>query len=245
MTAQLFPFVKQSPGPTTDHESAFDFLARGERPEAVAIREWMEKWFQRYSVDHREELKNRLQSQDFGQFMGAYFELQVFAMLRLLDCDVDVHPSFMGTGGTVDFRVTHGEDSFYVEATVCGLNQGILCSSANEEDAVRKIREAIGRPHSDVWLDAEGELLKTLKKTRLVGPVQELLASCSADDVCGFEDGHSWRRPRTSIQEGQLEVGCILGATDSVGRAGPSSRPKQRRVCGRIIACVRGTIQEG
>lgn len=226
MTPQLFRRVKQRPGPIMDHETTLDFLTRGGRSEGVAIREWMEKWFQRYPVDHREELKNRFQSQDFGQFMGAYFELQVFAMLRLLDCDVDIHPSFTGTGGTVDFRVTHGEDSFYVEATVCGLGQGILSSSANEEDAVRKIREAIGRPHSDVWLEAEGELLKTLRKNRLVGPVQELLASCSADDVCGLEAGHSWRRPRTSITEGDWRLDVLLArpiASDGQGQVrGPS-----------------------
>ena len=226
MTEQLFRCVKQRPGPTTDHETTLDFLARGGRPEAVAIRQWMEKWFQRYPVDHREELKNRLQSQDVGQFMGAYFELQVFAMLRLLDCDLDVHPSFVGTGGTVDFRVTHGEDSFYVEATVCGIDRGMLHSNANEEDAVRKIREVIEHPHSDVWLDAEGKLRNTLGKDPLASPIRKLLDSCSAEDVRGLEDGFSWHRPRTLIQEGDWRLEVSLSspiASDGKGQVrGPS-----------------------
>ena len=137
-------------------------------------------------------------------FMGAYFELQVFAMLRRLNCCVDIHPRFSGTEGTVDFRVTYGQDRFYVEATVCGINQGILRSSSNEEDAVRKIKNAFNEPHSDVWLHATGELRRTLGKHRLVHPIKDLLRSYDADDVRRLE-GESpwapWARPQTSISE--------------------------------------------
>ena len=142
--------------------------------------------------------------------MGAYFELQVYSVLRLLGCDVEVHPSFAGTHGKVDFGVTHGEDRFYVEATVCGIGQGTLRSNANEEDAVRKIRQSILCPHSDVWLQSEGELITTLGKRRLVGPVQELLASYSPDAVLDLANMHMWRRPQTSIQEGNWILNVFL-----------------------------------
>ena len=208
MTAQLFRCVKQRLGLSMGHETTLDFLARSGRPEAVEIRQWMEKWFQRFPEDHRAELKTRFQSDDFAKFMGAYFELQVFAMLRHIDCDVEVHPDFAGTGGTVDFCVTHGDDKCYVEATVCGINRGILRSNTNEEDAVRKIVDAIEYPHSDIWLDAEGELCTTLGRDRLANPINELLNSSSTEDVRDFEDGYSLRRPRTLIQEDgwRLEV---------------------------------------
>ena len=226
MTDSLFKPVPQWQGPTMNDETTFEFLERGGRTAAIGIRQWIETWFREYPEEHGEELRRRLQSKDFATFMGAYFELQVFSALRLLDCDVEVHPDFTETHGKVDFGVTHGEDSFYVEATVCGLDQGILRSSANEKDAVRKIREAIEHPHSDVWLDAEGELINTLGKTRLVGPVQELLDSCSADTVCGLEERHSWSRPRTSIQEGSWRLDVFLArpiAPDGKGQVrGPS-----------------------
>ena len=226
MRESLFKATPQSQGAIVIGETIFEFLQRGARTEAIEIRQWIEDWFRAYPEDHGEELSKRLQSKNFAKFMGAYFELQVFAVLRRLDCEIEIHPDFAGTHGKVDFGVRHGEDSFYVEATVCGTSQGILRSNANEEDAVRKIREAVEHPHSDVWLDAEGELLKTLGRRRLVGPVQELLDSCSPEAVFGLEDIHSWRRPRTSIPEGDWKLEISLArpiASDGKGRVrGPS-----------------------
>jgi hypothetical protein len=151
MNESLFQTVPQSRGAITKRETTFEFLQRGGRPEAVDIRQWIETWFREYPKDHRAELRKRLQSKDFASFMGAYFELQVYSAFRLLGCDVTVHPSFTETHGTVDFEVTHGKDCFYVEATVCGIGQGKFRSNANEQDAVRKIRQSIQSPHSDVW----------------------------------------------------------------------------------------------
>lgn len=222
----MFKAVAQWQGPIMKDETTFEFLQRGGRTEATEIRQWIEAWFREYPENHAEELRNRFQSRNFAKFMAAHFELMVFSALRRLGCDVEVHPEFAGTHGKVDFGATHGDDRFYVEATVCGIDQGILCSNANEEDAVRKIREAIRCPHSDIWLDAEGELLKTLGRKRLVGPVQELLDSCSADAVSGLDEGHSWREAQTSIQEGTWRLDVFLArpiASDGKGRIyGPS-----------------------
>ncbi len=204
-------------------ETTFEFLQCGGRTEAIEIRQWIENWFREYPDDHGEDLSKRLQSKKFAEFMSAYFELQLFSVLRRLGCDVEIHPDFAGTRGKVDFGVSHGEDSFYVEATVCGTEQGILCSNANEEDAVRKIREAIPCPHADVWIDAEGELLKTLGRRCLVGPVRDLLGSYSLDAVFGLDEVNSWQRPRTTIQEGNWKLDISLArpiASDGRGRVG-------------------------
>ena len=221
MNESLFKAVPQSQGAIVDGETTFEFLQRGDCPVEIEIRQWIENWFREYPEDHGGELSKRLQSKKFAEFMSAYFELQVFSALRRLGCDVEVHPDFSETHGTVDFGLTHRGDSFYVEATVCGTEQGTLRSNANEEDAVRKIREAIPYPHSDVWLDAEGELLKTLGRRRLAGPVRNLLDSCSPDAVFGLDEVHWWCRPRTSIQEGNCKLGISLAlpiASDGRGR---------------------------
>ena len=143
--------------------------------------------------------------------MGAYFELQVFAMLRRLDCAIEVHPPFSQTDGTVDFHATHGNESFFVEATVFGIGKGKLQSNANEEDAVRKIKTAMKRPHSDIWLDAEGELLTTLARDRLIATISEFLDDYSAEDVRALNETfpcQEWHWPRVCIEEGKwrLEV---------------------------------------
>ena len=225
MNKPLFKAVPQSQGVVADGETTFEFLQRGGRREAVEIREWMETWFRQYPENHAEELRKRLQSKHFAEFMGAYFELQVYSSLLRLGCDVAVHPGFAGTHGTVDFGVTHGEDCFYVEATVCGMGQGSLRSNANEEDAARKIRQGIRCPHSDVWLAAEGDLLKTLGKSRLVVPVQELLDSCSPDAVLGLDEVPAWRRPQTSIQEGNWKLDIFLARPIASDRKGQVHGP--------------------
>ena len=205
MNEQLFGQVVQREGPVAESETTFDFLARGGRPEAVQIRSWMEKWYQKFPADHRNELKRRLQSKNFSGFMSAYFELQVFAILCLRNCRIDIHPSFAGTEGTVDFHVANDKEEFYVEATVCGIGQGILRSNANEEDAVRKIKASLVNTHSDLWLSAEGELNKTLSKQRVLKPFQGLLNRHTADEVRILCPGPGWahaqRQLSVSIEE--------------------------------------------
>lgn len=206
MNDLLFQSVPQQEGPITEGETTFQFLQRGGRGEAVQIRQWMEEWFQQFPFDQKKKLKHRLQSEDFGEFMSAYFELQVFAILRRLDCTVEVEPSFPQTNGTVDFHVTNYQEHFYVEATVCGVGRGILSSNTNEQNVVRKITEQLKDPHSDVWLSATGELNRTLGKKCVVEPFEELLKTYTADDVRRLYSKLGWavaqNRLSTAIKEG-------------------------------------------
>ena len=179
----------------------------------------MEDWFQAFSLEQREKLKHRLQSKKFKEFISANFELQVFAILKRLDCSVEVEPSFQETSGTVDYFVTNREEKFYVEATVCGLEQGILHSNENEQDAVGKIQAKLTNPHSDLWLSAEGELRETLGTKRVIEPFQELLRRCTAEDVRRLRlKGY---RPYTEIKENGWVLEGYLDppiATDGMGQ---------------------------
>ena len=209
MTDQLFQPVEQRLGPGSANETTFEFLERGARKEAVAIRHWMQDWFAAYPEDHREELRRRLQLKSFREFMAAHFELQVFAMLCRLGCRVEIHPKFTDTRGTVDFRAGHGNDTFYVEATVSGiLREGVLWGTANEQDAVDKIRAAFTGAHSHVHLATEGQLRKTLSKQRLLKPIRHLLESTSAEEV--QSPRLYGRRPQVTISEGEWEMRVSL-----------------------------------
>ena len=101
MNESLFKAVPQSQGAIVNGETTFEFLQRGGRTEAIEIRQWIENWFQEYPEDHGDELSKRLQSKNFAKFMGAYFELQVFSVLRRLGCDVEIHPDFSGNAQEV------------------------------------------------------------------------------------------------------------------------------------------------
>ena len=141
----------------------------------------------------------------------------------LLHTGLEGSLKFKETDGTVDFRVTHGKDGkerFFLEATVCGINTGVLHSSVNEEDAVRKIRGHLANPHSHVWLSATGELCKTLGKQRLITPIRELLESCTADEVRRLQGENAWQRPRTSIKEGDWRLDVSLSPPIALGGGG-------------------------
>ena len=94
-TESLFKAVPELQGAIMNGETTFEFLQRGGRTEAIEICQWIENWFRAYPDDHKDELRMRLQSKKFEEFMGAYFELQIFSGLRQLDCDVEVHPTFL------------------------------------------------------------------------------------------------------------------------------------------------------
>ena len=180
----LFRPVPHELGPLDGKDTTFQRLERGARRRLIPIREWLERSFRGLPAASRPRLKQRLQSAKFAEFLSAYFELQVFTLLQRLGCSIEVEPTFPGTrGATVDFMARHGQDEFYVEATVCGLLKGELSSSANEQDAVDKIREGLKEPHSDLWLRAEGELRTTLGKRHLLRPFQDLLATHAPDVV--------------------------------------------------------------
>ena len=122
---------------------------------------WMEEEWSEIPCCRRKGLGNRLQSKNFKQFVEAYFELQVHRLLRRMGLEIDIEPSLAGTDKTVDFRCTApGTPSFFVEATVSGLNR--LSANQNLEDVRRKIIEGVARPHSHVDLEVEGRLETTL-----------------------------------------------------------------------------------
>ena len=113
-----------------------------------------------------------------------------------------------------DFLANHGQDEFYVEATVCGLGHGLLNSNANEEDAVQKISEGLTELHSDLWLRAEGALARTLGKRRLVLPFQQLLQAHTPDEVRHWHASRGCFKAERFLsqtaREGDWElVGCL------------------------------------
>jgi len=105
----------------------------------------------------------------------------------------------------VDFRCTApGTPSFFVEATVSGLNR--LSANQNLEDVRRKITKGVAHPHSHVDLEVEGRLETTLSRERVVSPILDLLNKWPADEVL--------RRESVRISGGQV---CVPIAIVSEG----------------------------
>ena len=174
-------------GRATRNEKIHEFLEREGRPEAARIRDWIEYWYSQLPPAKQPDIRGRLRSDDILQFTSAYFELQMFAMLRTMGYEVTVEPALAAGRYNPDFLAEHGDERFYLEATVCGQDAGDLRVTRNEEDAVEKIRSAIEDArvdlHSHLWLQAEGDLNQTLSKKKVAKPFIDLLRRTTAAEV--------------------------------------------------------------
>ena len=193
-------------GRTTGNERIHEFLEREGRPEAAPIRDWIEHWYGQLPRAKQPDIRGRLRSGYIRQFTSAYFELQMFAMLRTMGHEVTVEPELADGRYNPDFLALQRDERFYLEATACGQGAGELRGTRNEEEAVEKIRAAFKDAgvdlHSDLWLEAEGELNRSLAKTRLTRPFIDLLKRTTAAEVhesyrahpYGHRYGHRYRR---------------------------------------------------
>ena len=181
----LFEPVEQWEGVGEVGESTFEFLRRGGRPETIGVRGNLESWFQAIPYKQRKGFERRLKDKNFCNFMGAYFELQLHQVLLRMGCDVTIERQFVDCPKTVDFFAIHDNQRFCVEATVCGLDEERLSFSGNEHFVVMKIRDELTRQrlhHSDLHLQAEGELTKTLGWSA-IKRFSDLLSDHSPDEV--------------------------------------------------------------
>ena len=173
-----------------ERERIHEFLEREGRPEAAPIRDWIEHWYGQLPREKQADIRGRLRSGETDRFTEAYFELQMFGLLKTSRHEVCVEPALSSGRYKPDFLATCGGRAFYLEATVCGQgdhNAGDLRATANESDAVEKIKSALQEEqvhmHSDLWLEAEGNLDRTLSKREIGRPFIDLLKRTSARGV--------------------------------------------------------------
>ena len=119
-------------GPALYAEPQFTYLNRSARPQAVTIRDTLERWFSRYPEgETKKDVIGRFRSGDDSQYRSAFFELLLHELLLQLNCMIELHPPIEGTANRPDFLVnpTAGS-SFYLEAA-------IVSDESDEEAAAR------------------------------------------------------------------------------------------------------------
>ncbi|HVT18580.1 MAG TPA: hypothetical protein VHQ90_20675 [Thermoanaerobaculia bacterium] len=117
----LFRTTSQSdPAPRWGGETHYAYLERSAHSIAIAVRDLLERWFQLFPEDGRAEIATRVRSGDEANFMSAFCELYLNALLHGLGYSVEVHPEPNPALKTrPDFLVkAEGADAFYLEATV-------------------------------------------------------------------------------------------------------------------------------
>ena len=193
-------------GRATKNEKMHEFFEREARPEGAPIRDWIEHWYSQLPPAKQPDIRGRLRSDDILQYTSAYFVLQMFAMLRTMGYEVTVEPALAAGRYNPDFWAQHGDEKFYLEATVCGQDAGELRATSNEKDAVEKIRSAFEDArvdlHSHLWLEAKGDLNQTLSKNRVAKPFIDLLRRTTAAEVQeSYESNPYGHRHRTEFGE--------------------------------------------
>ena len=170
------------------------------RPEAIQRCQWIEDWLSEYPSSAKTNLVSRLKDKNIKTFYGALFELQCHSILKRLNLSLEVEPDLPGTDQKIDFLAyppANKDHYFYAEATVSGINKGILRSDSNEYDAVQRSEKGIQKIpnlHSDIWLETEGILPGNLPRKyvqHIVEKFAELLNSYTADDVRRADE--AWR----------------------------------------------------
>ena len=216
-------------GPAAGREKIHEFFEREGRPEAAPIRDWIEHWFGQLPSEKQRDIRGRLRSDDIEQFTSAYFELQMFAMLDRMGYTITVEPTLGDGRYKPDFLVRREDETFYLEATVCGQGAGGLRGTRNEQDAVEKIRLAFDDEkvdiHSHLWLQAEGVLNQTLSKKEVSKPFIDLMRRTTAAEVQrSHSSGPYHHKHRTRYKEvfefGTWRLEGVLDPKPDVDAAG-------------------------
>lgn len=120
-------------GPKLYAESIFDYLNRSARLEYKRIRTLLEQWFERFSSEVQDELRERIRSKDDRQLLGAFYELYLHELLSKSGFNVEIHPTVSNRATHPDFRVLKdGKPLFYLEATLADLSDTDTSAKARE-----------------------------------------------------------------------------------------------------------------
>ena len=219
--------VKRTGGTASLRESNYDYLNRSNRPEVIEISHWMNEWFCELPPNDRSIIKPRLTASDGDTFNGARFELIVHRILKTLGLSVEIEREIPTTNKKIDFFIyPQGQQdrSVYLEATVSGFGRGLLSSNWNEFDAVRKLRAYFDRDnslHSNVWMEAQGKLRRTLSCRDIVNPIRELLDQYGPEEVRTLHaTGQAWKKPRCEIRDEDWMLTAYLDPPGSLSGVG-------------------------
>ena len=122
---KLFDDTKRADtSPALFSESSYQFVNRVAGAPWDKVRALLEAWFVEHPANATRDLYNRFTDIDDSQHLGAWWELYIASLFRLLGYDVAAHPTVEGSKRQPDFLMSRGNTSFYVECTVASPGDG-------------------------------------------------------------------------------------------------------------------------
>jgi len=109
--------------------STFQFLNSAAGEQWTRARDLLDSWYSDYPDPHKDKLRNHFRSELEGQHVGAWWELYTFTLHRRLGYSVTVEPELPGSTKKIDFLVSRGNESMYIECAVDGAEDGPITSN--------------------------------------------------------------------------------------------------------------------
>lgn len=172
-------------GPKTYIETDFEYLDRSARKEAARIREFLNRWIAAFPEAEANEIISRITSGDKKGFDSAIFEIVLFAIIRCLGGEIEVHPELEnGSNRHPDFlvRMPDGEE-FYLEAVLASEHSESEKAAENRKNVVLESIEKLDSPNFFLGINASGNPDTPPKGKALRGELSQWLESLDPDGV--------------------------------------------------------------
>lgn len=181
-------------GPKTYIESNFEYLDRSARKEARRVREFLNEWIACFPEDDARELISRIRSGDKRAFDSATFEILLYAIVKNLGGQLEVHPELEnGSEKRPDFLVQmpNGE-KFYLEAVLASEYSKAEDAAERRKNVVLEAIEKIDSPNFFIGINAEGNPDTPPRSKALRRELSDWLSSLDPDIVTHDveENGH-------------------------------------------------------
>jgi hypothetical protein len=98
-------------GPAPYNFDQYSYYNESARTDIGNVRDLLEKWFNKYPEDDKEELKSRFKV----TFEPTFFELFIFTLFTELGFTLEVHPEIPNTLKRPDYLAKKGDEYFYIE----------------------------------------------------------------------------------------------------------------------------------
>lgn len=174
-------FERTDPAPAAHSESSARFLDRVAGAYWDQVRDLVESWAARLPHNARRDLVARLRSPHDRQSAAAFWELYLHETFLRAGFDVEIHPEVEGPRPP-DFRVTRGDERYYVEAT-CIFGSDADTGATARRQTLYDIVESIHSPNFFLSIDVE-EIGPTAPATqRLRRDLEAWLAGLDPDNT--------------------------------------------------------------
>ena len=182
----LFDNIKREyQGPALYAEPQFRYLNRSARPQAVSIRDTLERWFCRYSEGQtKKDIMGRFRSGDDSQYRSAFFELLLHELLLQLNCKVELHPPLNGTTNRPDFLVNPITGSpFYLEAAIVSDESDKEAAARARLNVIYDALDRLDSPDFLVGMKISGVPFSLPPARQIRAFLGRNLASVDADEI--------------------------------------------------------------